>query len=201
LKNSGDPIMVMLPTCDAILGDKLTAFAPNTTGVPYGKGKEIEIIKQLYDISNLFDHVEDVAVIGEVFHKIAVVELAYRNMKGSPVEILEDILHTSLCIATRGRGGDGDFEELQRGIQNIRNFIFAEPFHLEKAMLPAAKAAYLSALLKSQSTVLERFTSSINMADWEIKQPFNTRLNKFKRSNPEAFFYWYKAANLLTTTF
>jgi hypothetical protein len=35
--------------------EKLTAFAPNTTGIPYeknGHSKSMEIIKQLYDIGN-----------------------------------------------------------------------------------------------------------------------------------------------------
>lgn len=38
LHHDGDPANVTVPTIDSILGDKLTAFAPNTTGVPYGKG-------------------------------------------------------------------------------------------------------------------------------------------------------------------
>jgi len=36
-----------------LLGDKLTAFAPNSTGIPYYKGEDsmsMGIIKQLYDI-------------------------------------------------------------------------------------------------------------------------------------------------------
>ncbi|MBK7097825.1 MAG: hypothetical protein IPH58_05105 [Sphingobacteriales bacterium] len=45
------------------MGDKLTAFAPNTTGIPYFKKDDsmsMEIIKQLYDIGNLFDAVTDI---------------------------------------------------------------------------------------------------------------------------------------------
>lgn len=36
LVTDGNPINVMMPTIDCILGDKLTAFAPRTTGIPYG---------------------------------------------------------------------------------------------------------------------------------------------------------------------
>jgi len=32
--------LVSMPTIDAITGDKLTAFAPNTIGIPYFKGKD-----------------------------------------------------------------------------------------------------------------------------------------------------------------
>ena len=34
-----DKTMVTVPIIDAITGDKLTAFAPNTIGIPYEKGK------------------------------------------------------------------------------------------------------------------------------------------------------------------
>ena len=54
---------VHMPSINCILGDKLTAFAPNTTGIPYKVGKEMEIIKQLYDVANLFDIADNVAEI------------------------------------------------------------------------------------------------------------------------------------------
>lgn len=45
------PLLVRVPSLEDILGDKLTAFAPNTTGIPYFKSEHsmsMEIIKQLY---------------------------------------------------------------------------------------------------------------------------------------------------------
>jgi hypothetical protein len=48
---------------NSILGDKLTAFAPNTTGIPYKKGKHIEIIKQLHDVSKLIDNITDISTV------------------------------------------------------------------------------------------------------------------------------------------
>lgn len=196
IQNVGEPVMVSSPTYEAILGDKLTAFAPNTTGVQYGRGKEIEIIKQLYDIGQLFDHVKEIKVVSEVFTKVAITELNYRALSDlKPVDVLEDIHQTSLNIATRGFDGGGLFYELQKGIQNIRNFIFGEPFHVEKAMAPAAKAAYLSALLRTEAPASEKYSPALDLSRLEIKYPSNTRLNKLKGTNPEAFFYWYLALN------
>lgn len=37
LAMTGEPLTVNLPSKDDLLGDKLTAFAPNTTGIPYIK--------------------------------------------------------------------------------------------------------------------------------------------------------------------
>lgn len=48
IKIDDNSTFVKVPVIDCLLGDKLTAFAPNTTGVPYNRGKEIEIIKQLF---------------------------------------------------------------------------------------------------------------------------------------------------------
>jgi len=58
LDTDENSVMVTTPTIEAILGDKMTAFAPNTTGVPHGKNKEIEIIKQLFDVGRLFGVVQ-----------------------------------------------------------------------------------------------------------------------------------------------
>ena len=58
---------VKLPSINAILGDKLTAFAPNTTGIRYQKGKEIEICKQLFDISELIDQASDYEIVYSSF--------------------------------------------------------------------------------------------------------------------------------------
>jgi len=43
-------VSVDIPTVDGITGDKLTVFAPTSIGIPYGKGKSMEIIKQLFDL-------------------------------------------------------------------------------------------------------------------------------------------------------
>jgi len=37
---AGDPLTVKTPDINSIAGDKMVAFAPNTTGVPYGLNKE-----------------------------------------------------------------------------------------------------------------------------------------------------------------
>lgn len=197
LKLSGKHIKVGVPTFEAILGDKLTAFAPNTTGVRYGQEKEIEIIKQLYDIGHLFDVIENIASVKEVFDRIAKRELQYRSLKLSAQDVLDDIYETALCISTRGIDGKGNFEELQTGVQNIVNYIFSESFFIDKAITHASKAVYLAALLKGNSRKILRFEDISDIDGLLIDQPFNTKLNKLKKSNPEAFYYWYQTAQLM----
>jgi predicted nucleotidyltransferase component of viral defense system len=192
---------VSVPSLEDLLGDKLTAFAPNTTGIPYFKKEDsqsMEIIKQLYDVGNIFDVIKDMEVVKATFHKIAETEMAYRNVKdGTPVMVLDDIYQTALCLSVRGAVDKENFDHLQKGIQRIERFIFSEKYHLDKAIVHAAKAAYLSTLIATDQKAIEKFEDPKQVADAIIQQPHNTKLNKLKKSSPEAFFYWWKATQLV----
>jgi hypothetical protein len=208
---SSNPLKVSIPSLEDILGDKLTAFAPNTTGIPYfkkGDSMSMEIIKQLYDIGNLFAVVNDAELIRSTFSKFVKTELAYLDHSIlNENDVVEDIYETSLCICLRGGDGKGDFVQLQLGIQRVSGFIFSESYHLEKVITHASKAAYLTTIIKHNSKRIEKFEPNKILEDWKIETPMNTKLNKLKKTNPEAFFYWYKiyelniAANDTTISF
>jgi hypothetical protein len=185
------------------LGDKLTAFAPNTTGIPYFKGNKscaMEIIKQLFDIASLFDITNDITVVANTFHKFAAVELAYRNLDPENIsQVINDVFQTSLCICLRGQFGAGNFEQLQNGIKRIQSFIHGEKYQIDTAITNASKAAYLSTLIAGGVTKLSRF----NLNDIEplrnaiITAPLPAKLNKLKGANIEAFFYWNEISKLM----
>jgi hypothetical protein len=194
------PLSVNVPSLEDILGDKLTAFAPNTTGIPYFKKDDsmsMEIIKQLYDIGNLFDIATDLETIQTTFYRFAKTEIGYRNSEEiNENDVLEDIYQTALCIVSRGTDGKGDFLELQTGIGRISRFIFSESYHIEKAIAHASKAAYLSTLIHLKAKSIAKFENPLQLKEWLIDEPLNNKLNKLKKSNPEAFFYWYKIYEL-----
>lgn len=199
LIQDGEPLKVSVPSFEDILGDKLTAFAPETTGIPYEKGgqsKAMEIIKQLYDVGNIFDHIENLEVVATTFKKFALTELSYRKLEENPQLVLDDIFQTAMTLSTRGKDGGANFEALQRGISQTKAFIFSESYHIEKAISHVSKAAYIAKLIEHGETSFERFSEPLEIKDWIIEQPFNTRLNKLKKSNPEAFFYWFKIYEL-----
>lgn len=201
---SGELAQVNIPSLEDLLGDKLTAFAPNTTGVPYFKKEEsmsMEIIKQLYDIGNIFDAAEDLEVIKTTFRKIVKTEMTYRDLNNiMPSDVLDDIYQTSLCLSLRGMIDKGNFDLLQQGIQRVERFIFSESYHIEKAIAHSAKAAYLSRLIETDAKTFEKFKDPKQVADAIIELPHNTKLNKLKKSSPEAFFYWWKATQLVNQT-
>jgi predicted nucleotidyltransferase component of viral defense system len=199
VQQEGPSADVIVPSFDDILGDKLTAFAPNTTGIPYqksGNSQAMEIIKQLYDIGYLFDSVQDLSVVSKTFIEYVKVESGYRGNDAKPKDVIDDIFQTSLLLGTRGKDGKGDSKALMFGITQIKQFIFSEPYQIEKAIIHSAKAAYLAASIEKRITVLEKYKDPQQIKDWNIEQPFYTRLNKLKKTNPEAFFYWYKVYEL-----
>ena len=49
-------VYVNIPSIHDLLSDKLCAFAPNTIGKKLGESRDVEVIKQMYDVSYLFRH-------------------------------------------------------------------------------------------------------------------------------------------------
>ena len=201
IESIGEQVYVNIPSIGDILGDKLTAFAPETTGIPYYKGENLstlEIIKQLYDIGRLFDRVTNLDITRNAFTKIAPIELAYRGLDTNDTKsIIEDIRNTSLNITTRGMVDKGKFDLLQKGINNIKPFMYKSQYRIEEAIVDASKAAYLATCIELEEDYLTHYNSPLDVANFKIGKVFSTKLNKLKLNNPEAFFYWYKTEELL----
>ncbi len=201
IKLEGEPLMVTVPSAEDILGDKLTAFAPNTTGIPYYKKEKccsMEIAKQLYDVGRLFENVSEFEITSQAFKQIAQVELAYRRLDNDLGQVYEDIRQTALCIATRGKAGDGQFNLLQDGITRVKSFMYKEKYHIENAIIDAARAAYLATSIEKGNWAIERYSgNNLDVADMLIQPTLTNKLNKLKINLPEAFFYWSKTSELL----
>lgn len=195
LATSAKDTMVVLPTFEAILGDKLTAFAPKTTGILYSKNRSVEIIKQLYDIGFLFDRINNLNVVKESYSRVVQEEIGYRKLKVHTDEVLKDTWQACYTIAERDMKSD-EFKHLQLGIKNFTNFII-DRFSIEEAITASAKIAYLTSLLNKGDQEIERFKNPLKIKDWLIGDPNYNKLNKLKKTNPEAFFYWYKSIGLV----
>ncbi len=209
---NGDSLRVTLPGKDDLLGDKLTAFAPNTTGIPYvkrvmGRGGQweerhcsMEIIKQLFDIASLFDRIHDLSIVRTTFEKIAAVELEYRGMDSRNLSpILDDIYKSAELICTGIYTNDQSFEyqELVRGINRIKNLILCERYNHYSAIVNASKAAYLSVLLKKGINQVQHFDPAVDLRPIKLESPIHPVINKIKTIRPEAFFYWMQIEKIL----
>ena len=178
----------------------MTAFAPETTGIPYYKNEKLttlEIIKQLYDVGRLFDKMQDIDTVSQSFKAIAKVELGYRNLGQDLSKIYDDIRHTALNISTRGFIDKDKFALLQKGIINIKPFMYKGAYRIEEAIIDAAKAAYLATLIETGGKTFERFTNAHLSDDLLIKPVLTSKLNKLRIGLPEAYFYWAKTSLLM----
>lgn len=194
------PLLVTVPSVADILGDKLTAFAPNTTGIPYFKNNKdcsLEICKQLFDVGRLFERVDNLTVTSASFRQIAEVELSYRGLTSALQPVYDDIRQTALCIATRGKSGNGDFNLLQGGINRLCSFMYKRPYYIENAITDAARAAYLATLIEKGVTSVEKYSTPQEIVTMQITDKLTNRLNKLKTTLPEAYFYWVKTSELL----
>ncbi len=209
LLQTDKPVIVKTPDINSITGDKLTAFAPNTTGVPYNMDKEKEIMKQLFDIGCLFHLLTDVEVFKKSFSESAKGEIAYRPERKieSVEQVLKDTIDTALLIAKKDilktEEEKTQYAEINTGISQFRHFVFHGKFDILEAQVASAKAAYLAAIiLTNHKEELKKFNKEIPLNDYRITNTEYNNLNKRLKyvAEGEALFYWYHTIKLLYTT-
>lgn len=143
IRTDKHPIPVKLPTHESITGDKLTAFAPNTTGVPYNQGKELEIVKQLFDLGRLFHEVKSIETVKASFDKTVQKEIIYRGSKCTREDVLDDIIQTGLLIAKREKNKSepylSNYKEVQRGLLQFKPYQMSSFSGLKKLLFHLPK--------------------------------------------------------------
>ncbi|MCC8038049.1 MAG: nucleotidyl transferase AbiEii/AbiGii toxin family protein [Bacteroidales bacterium] len=205
LHEEGDSIKVKAPSAADILGDKLTAFAPHTTGVPFFKGPKPtfqEVIKQMYDIASLSDIVDDFQLVSDTFHNFVNVELEYRNLGHlSAEDVLKDAIDTAACLSFRGAKNPEEFQHLSDGIKRIRGFVIDESYTLEMGVRDSAKAAYLAAMILKGRTDYRRYADVplTEIAEMSVGSAIPSKFNKLKKTHTEAFYYWAMTDKILSS--
>ena len=204
-----EPIVpILLPSIESITGDKLTAFAPKTIGIRYsfltekGIDKSTEIIKQLFDIGQLFDKIQDFGSVIQSFRQITKTELSYRSdMKDKTIDtVFADIIETCLMIARfDDKDNSPEMTEIRKGINSFKNWSIV-PFRKDQVQEAVGKVAYL--ILKIQKMNMDKlllFNPKTNKADYLIPNhsPYNYLNKKLKNIPNGALFYWYQVVKLL----
>jgi hypothetical protein len=206
LKQNTPPVTLTIPDINSIAGDKLTAFAPNTTGILYGSGKEKEIVKQLFDVGCLFDLLTDIEVFKKSFLALVEKEIRYRSEQKieTPQQILHDIIDTALLIARKdilkSENEKTKFNEISTGINQFRHFVFTGKFEILEVQVAAAKAACLAAvILTDYKENLRFFDTEIPLMDYMITHLDYNFLNKRLKfvAQGEALFYWSQTIDIL----
>jgi len=148
-------LQVTVPTIEGLLGDKLTAFAPHTIGVPFvtGKGNSMtmQIIKQLYDIGELFDIATSFEDIKTAFTATFEKENGYRDNQFTKEQVLQDSIDTCLTllqIRLKGFKNNEISNHLEDGIKKIDSHLLNDKFMVDKkAKITASKVFCIANLL------------------------------------------------------
>ncbi len=188
-------LKVLMPTSNTILGDKLTAFAPNTTGVPYNRRKELEIVKQLFDVSRLINTCNDYELAFQSYQSIVKSEIEFRDLNLDYKDVLLDTIQTCLLIARRERNKNEDlrkFKEIQKGLRSFTSYVIGSKFRIDQTIESAAKIAWFTArLLRGNFREIKLYDSDTDLSKFEFTTVDLSFLNKLKKTNKAAFYYWY----------
>jgi hypothetical protein len=209
IQTGADPISVSIPTADSIAGDKLTAYAPNTTGirfrVEHADGriieKQMEVMKQLFDIGILFDRLNNFIHFKQSFERTSSKEIEYRAHDNITLEaILNDIINTSLMVASQGKFFDpaGDYQHVATGLTQIKSYIYQGAFRRDEAVLASAKSAYLAAMILTRHEgEIQRWQNEDDILKYFVKPVEYQFLNKRRNIPGGPLFYWYQTLSLL----
>ncbi|WZL77360.1 nucleotidyl transferase AbiEii/AbiGii toxin family protein [Eubacteriales bacterium mix99] len=191
-------VTVRLPNVNCILADKLTAFAPHTSGIPYSVDKEMEIIKQLYDISALVGYIDDFAEVKSNYHDIVKTELRYRGLDAGADDALLDAIQTAACVAGRGQCHPEEYPLLQRGITNIRSHIYSENFNGEVAVQRACVVMCLAAAILTNQDGMPAFKEDSYYTAADIRSDEYKKLGYIKKMNLFAYKHLVEAVEMLS---
>lgn len=191
--NVSSEYIVNLPSVESILGDKLTVLAPNTTGIHYNSDKELELMKQLYDVDKLFNEAEYIDIVKKSFINIANREIKYRKLKEITNEdVLEDI--REFCIDTILQNNIENQHDVNIGMKKLQGFIIENKFRREQEVLTAVgKVLYLMKLIKNDENKIERYSKESKLKDIIIPEKFKKILKKMNNYNEEAYYYILKS--------
>lgn len=145
---SDDSHEVDMPDVNCILGDKMTAFAPHTTGIPLGCDKDLEVVKQFYDVSTLVEEFDSQELAQGTFNRLVPIEAGYRGIEVCPDDVLSDIISTAHSIGSRGKVGRADYPFLLNGMKALGGHVFSERFSAETAIQLAPKVMYFAECMK-----------------------------------------------------
>ncbi len=196
LLTKGENLIVQLPSVDCILGDKLTAFAPYTTGIPIRKGKDLEVMKQFYDVSTLIDEFYDFEDVRRTYFDVANVEIGYRGIECTPEQALEDTIKAAICIGSRGKSNPEDYIPYLKGSREIVNHIYEQGFSMEKAMVMAPKVIYMAACLLTGNP-FERPDNPESLRGEKLLQDDLKNMKAFKKVRDDSYAYLVMADRLL----
>lgn len=196
LLSEGEDLVVSLPDKNCLLGDKLTAFAPHTTGIPFGIEKELEIIKQMFDTWTLLKEMDDFSLLSKVYNNVSRLELGYRGLEIAPADCLKDTINSCICILGRGAVNPDEYRLFSSGLNAIQGHIFKGKLNGETACIYASEIMYLAACLLTETTY-ESISDPDSYRNIVLKVKDIKKISGLRNIDPTAYAYMIKAFLIL----
>lgn len=189
-------LTVKTPDINCILGDKLTAFAPHTIGIPLNMKKDMEVMKQMYDVGTLLNEFTDFKLVYDTYFKVAAGEIFYRGNEITIEEAIKDTFRAAACIVSRGSLSPDEYPLYVQGIRDLRGHIYAENYSPEIAVENAARIMYMAAcLLKNQP--YEKIINPMEFSSQRFLTEDMMSLKYLRKVNLEAYGYAIQAERLM----
>ena len=193
---------LLVPTIEGLLGDKLTAFGPNTTGIPLNERYTMQFMKQVFDVGELFDAAGDMVAVRVAYEQVFAAENGYRGGKFTAEQALQDSFDTAHRIAQVGFSvapKDGRCELLEAGRKQLDSHLVGTKFRRDEMKTAAAKAALLATALRAATPpnfAALRYddTKLASLKDAKFDTAYSA-LGKLKAA-PEAMWLWSEALKL-----
>lgn len=196
LITEGEKVEVTIPDLNCILGDKLTAFAPHTTGIPLGVGKDVEVLKQMYDVASLIQEMDDFELVKRTYSNTLKTEIAYRGEKLTERDCLIDTIKTAQSIASHGKLEGDEYLSLQEGARGLGSFIFSENFNPEVAAKRAPVVMYFAACLL-EGKDFRKYAGETPVSKSFAHGNFKV-FNFLRKLSAEAYYYICRTDDILT---
>jgi hypothetical protein len=189
-------LQVKIPSVNSILGDKLAAFAPHTTGILLSEGKPLDIAKQFFDVATLIDEHDSLEEVIISYESHVASQLAYRGLTVPKEEVLSDTINAAVSIASRGLYNPEEYLIYLTEIKGIARHIYSGSLNPNTAVLPACKIMYFAACLLNG----ELFEIPQKLSKYTSRNIGNTsfsKLSSVRKLSPEGFAYVVKAIDIL----
>lgn len=182
-------LMVKIPDANSILADKLTAFAPHTTGVLLNTKKDLEIMKQMFDVYMLIDAMTDFDAVCRTYSNVLRDEIAYRGINVTEQDVLMDTYNASVSVAGRGIINSEEYRSYLKGIRSLSGHVYSLDYTAETASAYAPAIMYLVACILKK----KKYEIMVNPAQYLTRQHQDKQVAKalksLKKRDPLAYAY------------
>ncbi len=196
---SDSDVVVLIPTPEGLLGDKMTAVSPKTMGIPLNEKRAMEVLKQVIDLGELFKIASDIDDIRQSFLNTAQQENGFRGTSYSINEVLDDVTDIAFKYSQALlKGADNSFPEIafiNDGLGKVGNHLRGK-IDQQDIKTAFARIAYMASVLKEKENPRLIKNVDVSLIQGIMFSGKYKILERLKVISPEAYFYWILAVGV-----